>query len=163
LVLGELQIGLADAVKGGERIGTTVVPGARQRNLELLEAAPRDVGQKLVAIAEMPVRRGRAHARPTRPLGKGEAGRALLRDQLERRAHQGLLEVAVVIAALTAVRFPAHVSDLYIDSDAASTLACGPLTRGAGPQITSTVASAIASSVPRAAPARERMASVCSV
>src|SRR5262249_17874144 len=99
---------------------------------------------------------------PACRLGKGEARRPLLRDQLERRPHQGLLEIAVVIAALAAVLLPAHVNDLYIDSGTASTLDSGTQP-GAGPQITSTVASAIASSLLRAAPARERMASVCSV
>ena len=48
------QIGLAQAVEGRERIGPAVVPGARQRRLELLEAAQRD--------ARRAVRRGRGNA-----------------------------------------------------------------------------------------------------
>ena len=103
----------SNAVDG---IGPAVVPGARQRRFELLEAAPRDIGQQLVAVAEMAVGRRRADAGPARGLGEGEARRALLGDQFQRRADQRLLEIAVVVAARTrraAVFGPAHVKSLH--------------------------------------------------
>ena len=96
---GEFEIGFAQPVERGERVRAAVVPGPRQRRLELLEAAQRDAGQKLVAVAEMPIRRRRAHAGPARRFGKGEAGRPLLRDQFERGAKQRFFQIAVVIAA----------------------------------------------------------------
>ena len=71
----------------------------RQRRLELLEAAQRDVGEKLVAVAEMAIGRGRTDARPARRLGKGETRRPLLRDQFQRGAQQRFFQIAVVIAA----------------------------------------------------------------
>ncbi len=79
----------------------------------MLEAAHRDVGEKLVAVAEMPVRRSRTDAGGTCGLGEGEAGRALLGDQIERRLDQRFPEISVVIAGPAAL-FPAHVKGLYI-------------------------------------------------
>ena len=46
----------------------------------------------------MPIGRSRTDPGPARGFGKGETRRALLRDQLERRADQRFLQVAVVIA-----------------------------------------------------------------
>ena len=80
-------------------VGAAVVPGARQRRLELLEAAQRDARHQLVAVAEMPIGRRRADAGQARRLGEGEAGRALLGDQLQRRVDQRLVQIAVMIAA----------------------------------------------------------------
>ena len=64
-----------------------------------IEAALRDIGDQFVAVAIMTIGRRGADAGPARGFGEGETGRALLRDQFERRADQGFLEVAVVIAA----------------------------------------------------------------
>ena len=62
LAAGEVEIGPAETLEGGEGIGHAVVPGARQRRLELFEAAQRNFGEQLVAVAEMPVGRRRADA-----------------------------------------------------------------------------------------------------
>src|SRR5213593_870461 len=60
----------------------------------------------------------RADAGPARRVGEGEAGRALLRDQIERGADQRLAQIAVVIAAppavVVALPGPAHVKGFYI-------------------------------------------------
>src|SRR5437764_11968612 len=61
----------------------------------------------------MAVGRRRADPGPARRLGKGKAGRALARDQIERRFDQRLAQIAVVIAAaLSRSLFrPPHVND----------------------------------------------------
>src|SRR5262249_52864211 len=100
--------------------GAAVVPGTRQRLGELVEAAPRHVDQEIVAVAEMPVRRGRTDARPARGLGEREPGRPLAGDQVERRLDQRLLEVPVMVAARTLVIPPAHVKDIYMSRGRAS-------------------------------------------
>ena len=89
-------------------------------SVELLEAAQRDVGEQRVAVAVMPVGRGRAHARPARGVGKGEAGRTFFGDQFERGAHQGFLQIAVVIAARAARHVLPHlmVNSFYIKAAA---------------------------------------------
>ena len=70
----------------------------------------------------MPVGRGRADAGPARRFGKGEAGRPLLRDQIERGADQRLLQIAVVIAARARCpACPAHVKGAYMTPREAST------------------------------------------
>ena len=91
-----------------------------ERGREQLEAAQRDIGHQFVAVAEMPIGRGRTDAGPARGLGKGEAGGTLLRDQFQRGAQQRLLEIAVVIAARSGV-FPAHVKRSYMSRPAPST------------------------------------------
>src|SRR5260370_17230287 len=66
----------------------------------------------------MAVGRRRADPGPARRIGKGEAGRSLLGDQIERGADQRLAQIAVVIAAppvaIVALPRPAHVRDFYI-------------------------------------------------
>src|SRR5262249_10253187 len=111
LLAGEGEIGLTDALERGEGIRTAVVPGAGQRRRELLEAALGDGGQQLVAVAKVPVWRRRADAGHARGVGEGEAGRALLPNQVERRLQQRLFQIAVMVAALGAALFlaPAHV------------------------------------------------------
>ena len=99
LVAREMQVGAADILEGAIGVGPAVVPGAAQRALEQLEAAPGDVGEQRVAVAEMPVRRRRADPGPARRVGEGEPGRSLLRDQVERGADQRLAQIAVMIAA----------------------------------------------------------------
>jgi hypothetical protein len=49
--------------------------------LELIEAAPRDIGQQLLAVAEMPIGRCRTHPRPAGSFGEGKGGGSLLGDQ----------------------------------------------------------------------------------
>ena len=96
-----------------------------QRSLKLLEAAPRHIDQQLVAVAIMPVRRGRADTSRTRRLRKGETRRSLAGDQVQRRADQRFLEIAVVIAARPViVPRPAHVNGLYMSRWRASTVIC---------------------------------------
>ena len=73
---GEFEIGLAEPVQRGESVGAAVVPGPRQRRLELLEAAQRHTRHQFVAVAEMPIGRRRADAGEARRLGESEAGRA---------------------------------------------------------------------------------------
>jgi len=117
LLAREIEIGLTDALEGGDGVGTPVVPGFRQRRLELLEAALGDAGEQLVAVAEVTVRRGGADAGHARGIGKGKAGRALLPDQVERGLQQRFAQIAVMIAALAAlilVFAPAHVKDFYM-------------------------------------------------
>src|SRR5262249_53180934 len=130
----EVQIGFPHVFKGLEDIGAAAAPRAFQRSLELLVTTPCDIGEKLVAIAEMPVRRCGAHPRPPRRLGKGKPGRALLRDQCECRADQRLFQIAMVIAARTrgaVVLAPAHVKRLYMTRNGTSNAAwSGPKRRG---------------------------------
>jgi hypothetical protein len=94
-----LEISLAHAVQGRKGVGTACVPGACKHGFELIEPAPRHVDQQFVAVAKMPVRRGRTHSRPSRSFREGKAGGPFLGNQLERRADQGLFQIAVVIAA----------------------------------------------------------------
>src|SRR5690606_21055934 len=70
----------------------------------------------------MPVRGRRAHAGPARGICKREACGALLGNQFKSRAHQRLLEIAVMIAARTApaVFRPDHVKVVYISRPVAS-------------------------------------------
>jgi hypothetical protein len=63
--------------------------GGDEQLLEALEAAPRHVGHQGVAVAEMPIGGGGADARCSCRLGKGETGRALFGDQVERGIDQG--------------------------------------------------------------------------
>ncbi len=74
------------------------------------------LGKQFVTVAKMPVGRRRADAGHPRRIGKGEAGRALFRDQPERCLQQRLFQIAVVIAALGAALFlaPAHVKGFYM-------------------------------------------------
>src|SRR5438552_19001360 len=89
-----------------------------------MKTAPGHVGDELLAVAEMPVWRGRAHPGPARRLGKREPTRAFLRDQYKRSPDQCLLEVAVVVAARArgpGLSAPTHVNSLYISCAGAST------------------------------------------
>src|SRR5262249_46460287 len=112
LSAGERQVRSPQTLESREWIRTPVIPGLGERRSELREAAQRYVRQKLVAIAKMPVRSRGTDASGTRRFSKCEPGGALLGDQVERRLHQGFLEVAVVIAARS--RFPAHVNSFYM-------------------------------------------------
>src|SRR5277367_1254271 len=128
---GEFEIGLAELVQRGERVGTALVPRPRQRRLELLEAAQRHVRQQLLAVAEMPIGRRRADPGEARGLGESEAGRALLGDQFQGGADQRLAQIAVMIAARFValagfVLAPTHVKDAYMRAGAKSMLALPP-------------------------------------
>ena len=116
LIAGKGEIGLADPLERGDGVRTPVIPGLRQQRLELLEAALGDAGKQFVAVAKMPVRRGRADAGHARGIGKGEAGRAFFGNQPERRLQQRLFQIAVMIAALGAALFlaPTHVKGFYM-------------------------------------------------
>ena len=73
---GEFEIGLAEPIQRSERVGASAVPGARQRRLELLEAAQRHARHQLVAVAEMPIGRRRADAGEARGLRESESRRS---------------------------------------------------------------------------------------
>ena len=73
LAAGEVEIGATEALEGSGGIGQAVLPGGLERGLEELETTPRHVGDELLAVAEMAVRRRRTDARGPRGLGKGEA------------------------------------------------------------------------------------------
>jgi len=77
----------------------------------------------------MPVGRCRAYSCPASSFREGEAGGSLLCDQFQRRADQGLLQIAMVIAARTwtsAFSGPAHVKGSYMTRERTSTPACRP-------------------------------------
>src|SRR5882672_4761621 len=117
LAASEREIGLAEAIEGRERIGPAIVPGARERNFELLEATQRNAPQELIAIAKVAIGCSRAHAGPTRSLRKSESARPLFGNQLKRGAYQRLLQIAVMVAArapFPSVMSPAHVKGVYI-------------------------------------------------
>jgi hypothetical protein len=122
LAICEPKIGFAESVESCEGIWTAAVPGAFKRNRELIEAAPRHIDQQFVAVAKMPVGRRRTHSRPASSFREGEAGRSLLRDQFQRRADQGLFQIAMVIAAgASAMPGPAHVKSVYMTRGEPST------------------------------------------
>ena len=68
------------------------------------------------AILEMGGPLGKTKRVDARGIGKGEAGRALFRNQAKRCLHQRLFQIAVVVAALGAALFlaPAHVKGFYM-------------------------------------------------
>src|SRR5205823_2940289 len=96
------------------RIGLAAVPAGREHRLETREALARHVGEQRLAIAEVAIGRGGRHAGRTRGVSEGEAGRALLLDQLAGGLDQGLAQIAVVISTLAGTPFPAHVKAVYI-------------------------------------------------
>ena len=93
-----------------------VVPRLLEHNREPFEAAERDIGKELIAVTEMAVGRGRADPGPARRVGKGEAGRAVLLNEVEGGGDQRLAQIAVVVAAAPARPFfrPVHVNGFYI-------------------------------------------------
>ena len=78
------------------------------------EAALRHIGEQRIAVAEMAIRRSRAHPGQARGIGERESGRTFLGDQFKRGAHQGFFQIAVVIAARAALA-PSHVKGLYMN------------------------------------------------
>src|SRR6266436_5639765 len=106
------QIGPADILEGGKRIGPAFVPGAVQALLEQLEAAACHIGEQRLTIAKVPVGRRRTDPGRARGIRECEAGRPFLGNQVERGADQRLAEIAVVVAATPGRRIasgPAHV------------------------------------------------------
>src|SRR6202453_2391157 len=119
LSASEFEIGLAEPIQRGEGVGAPAIPGARQRRLELLEAAQSHARHQLVAVAEMPIGRRRTDPGKAGGFGESESGRPLRRDQLQRGADQRLTQIAVMIAARRIglaglVLPPAHVRSPYI-------------------------------------------------
>jgi hypothetical protein len=99
-----------------------------QRSLKLLEAAPRHIGEKLVAVAKMPVRRCGTHVGPTSRLRKGKACWSFLRDQCQRGPDQRFFQIAMVIAAVArgpALLAPTHVTSFYMTRNCTSNPARG--------------------------------------
>src|ERR1700677_2113494 len=123
----EFEIGLAEPIQRGESVGAPAIPGARQRRLELLEAAQSHARHQFVAVAEMPIGRCRADPGEASGFGESESGRSLGRDQLQRGADQGLTQIAVMIAArrvgLAGLVFPpTHVTSVYMAAATVSML-----------------------------------------
>src|SRR5262249_325832 len=118
---GESEIGFAKPVERGHHFRPAFIPGFGEHGRELFEAAPCDIGEQRITIAKMPVWRRRADARPAPGVGEGETPDALLSDQLKRGAHQGFLEVATVIAALSGTSAPFHVNGINMSPAGAST------------------------------------------
>jgi len=109
----EGEIGPADIVEGGERIGLAGGPAGREHRLEALEALARHVGQKRLAVAEVAIGRRRTDACGARGIGEGEARRAFFLDQLARSLDQRFAQIAVMVRALGPT-FPTHVKGVYI-------------------------------------------------
>src|SRR6267154_1388300 len=106
------QIGPADILEGGKRIGPAFVPGAVQALLEQLEAAACHIGEQRLTIAKVPVGRRRADPGRAGGIRECEAGRPFLGNQVERGADQRLAQIAVVVAATPGRRIvsgPIHV------------------------------------------------------
>src|SRR4029077_19547714 len=100
---GEGEIGFAEALERRDGVGTAIVPRRIQTRLELLEATLCNACEQFVAVTEMAIRRRWADASRARGLGKSEARRPLLRDQVERGLEQCFLQISVVVGALRAV------------------------------------------------------------
>ena len=98
----------------GRRVAA--VPGRVEIGGEALEAKARDLAHQLLAVAEVPVGRGRADTGQARGLGDGEAGWPLLADQAQRRLDQRFAQVSVMISAASrAAWLKAHVMKVYIE------------------------------------------------
>src|ERR1700687_2082414 len=111
----------ADVLEGGERRGAPAVPGPLEFGAEALESLPRHVGDEPLAVAIMPIGRGRAHAGGARGFRERKPGQAALGDQVERRPDQRLAQVAVMIAAPARrrpVSRPDHVRISYMNRGA---------------------------------------------
>ena len=108
MAAGEIEIAAAATDHRAHRFRPAAVPGADQFRLEKFEAVARDFGQQSGAVAEMPVRRGRADADRAGDFREAEAGRAALGDQVERGVDQRLAQVAVVVALAARLAGPAH-------------------------------------------------------
>src|SRR2546430_14624554 len=84
LAASKREIGLAQTIECRERVGPAIVPGARERSFELLEALQRNARQEFIAIAKVAIGGRRTYPRPARRFRKGEARGALLGNQFER-------------------------------------------------------------------------------
>ncbi len=91
----------------GERIGAAILPGGLQVLGEAFVAAPGDLRDQRLQVAEVSIGGGGADAGGARGLGEREPGRAVLGDQAQRGLDQCLAQIAMVVA------FP-HVRRLYI-------------------------------------------------
>src|SRR5262245_3408959 len=100
--MGKRKIGPTDILKGGKGVGAAIAPGAVEMRGELFETAASDIGNQRVAIAEMAIRCSRADPGRAGGIGKGEARRPFLGDQVKRSLDQRLAQVAVMIAAASA-------------------------------------------------------------
>src|SRR4029079_16665065 len=120
LAFGESEISFAEPVECGHHFRPAFIPCFGERACELFEASPSDIGEQRVAIAKMPVGRRRADASPARGFGEGETRRSLFGDKFKRGAHQGFLEVAMVIAARSVTSAPFHVNGINMSPVGAS-------------------------------------------
>src|SRR5262245_2311845 len=110
LVTREGQIGTPHALERRKRARAAFIPGGRQSLLELLKAAARNIRHQRIAVAEVAVGRRRADTSLAGRLRKGDTRRALLGNEVQRRADQRLAQIAVMIAAPPAAACPTHES-----------------------------------------------------
>src|SRR5689334_14055902 len=119
----KFEIGLAQPIERGKWLRAAIVPRLLEHNREPLESTQRKVSEKFIAVTEVAIGCGRAHARPPRGLGKGEARWSFLCDQFQGGAQQRFFQVAMVIAARATapvVSRPAHVNSFYMSRHASS-------------------------------------------
>ena len=90
LVAREGKVGPAGVLQRFQRRRAAASPSLFEIGGEALEAQARDIGHQLLAVAEMPVGRGRADPRRARRLRDREAGGAFFTDQAERALDQRL-------------------------------------------------------------------------
>ena len=114
--MGKGEIGPADILERGERLGPPIVPGMLEMRGKELEAAARDIGDQRIAVAEMAVGCCRADAGRAGGIRKSEPRRALFRDQVEGGLDQRFAQIAVMIPSAPArpLSRPAHVKCFYI-------------------------------------------------
>src|SRR6266567_6559284 len=60
----EFKVSLAEPIERSKWLRAAIVPRLLEHNREPLESAQREVSEKFIAVAEMAIGRGWAHARP---------------------------------------------------------------------------------------------------
>lgn len=118
LLTRKSKIGTSEIFQRAHRGRFSLVPGLLQPLGEFFEAKPCDIRHQVVAVAEMPVGRGRANAGKARRIGDREACRAFLGYKLEHAENERFAQVSMMVAAPaswpTAIFRPTHVMNLYM-------------------------------------------------
>ena len=96
-----------------DRISPPLCPGTLQCRRQPFEPAARHLGNQRVAVTEMAVGGRRANTDGAGDLRHRQSGEAPVLDHVERRLHQRLPQVAVVVAARIVL---GHVGRSYITS-----------------------------------------------
>src|SRR5215472_15831497 len=113
MVAREGKIGAAALEQRCERLRLAAVPGRRELLGEERKAAPGDLGDEGVAVAEVAIGCGGADPGGARQLGEAESRGPTHRDQLECDADQSLTEITVMVALAppaAPMSRPAHVN-----------------------------------------------------